>query len=190
MSRSAITLIALLAQVAAPPRAAPPSSSQLPASFCAASITGAAGVLNGGSYPCTARVVYDPAKQIIVFTLTLNAPGSGSVVQVNVSVSAPQITPRADSFTFGATNVTGTVTLKETAGVTAPVWSAFTSEDSPVVGQATLELKDLGPTNATTGKQVYLNPEGALSATLQPQDGTPANGSVVVQLTFQTQPSQ
>jgi hypothetical protein len=112
------------------------------------------------------------------------------VIQINVTVTAPQVTPRADTFTLGVANVTGTATLKETAGLTAPVWAAFTSEASAPVGQATLELKGLGPTTATTGRQIYPNPEGTLSATLQPQDGTPANGVVVMQLTFQPQPNQ
>jgi hypothetical protein len=120
-----------------------------------------------------------------VFTLSLSPPGSGSVVQLNITISAPQVTPGADTFTLGAGNVTGTATLKETAGPTAPVWAASASEGSPPVGQATLELKGLGATSATTGRQLYPNPEGTLSANLQPQEGTPANGAVVVQLTFQ-----
>ena len=187
---SATTLISLLAQVAPPLRTAPPAPTPPPPSSCTASITGAAGVLNGSTYPCTPRVVYDPAKHLTVFTLSLSPPGSGSVIQINVTVTAPQVTPRADTFALGAANVTGTATLKETAGLTAPVWAAFTSEASAPVGQATLELKGLGPTTATTGRQIYPNPEGTLSATLQPQDGTPANGVVVMQLTFQPQPNQ
>jgi hypothetical protein len=192
LSRPAIALISLLAQAAPPLRTPPPAPTPPPPSSCTASITGAAGVLSGSTYPCTPRVVYDPTKHLTVFTLTLSTPGSGSVVQLNVSVAAPQITPRADTFTLGAGNVTGTATLKETAGLTAPVWAAFTSESeaSAPVGQATLELKALGPTTATTGRQIYPNPEGALSATLQPQDGTPANGVVAIQLTFQPQPNQ
>jgi hypothetical protein len=189
VNQPSITLISLLAQVAPPPRTVPAAPTPPPASSCTASITGAAGVLNG-TYPCTPKVVYDPAKHLTVFTLTLSPPGSGSVVQINVSVTAPQVTPRADTFTLGAANVTGSATLKETAGPTAPVWATFASEASPPVGQATLELKGLGPTSATTGKQTYPSPEGALSARLQPQDGTTANGVVVMQLTFQPQPNQ
>jgi len=188
VNRSAITLISFLAQVTTPLRTTPPVPKPPPSSSCRASITGAAGVLNG-SYPCTPRIVYDPAKHLTVFTLTLSPPGSGSVILLNISVSAPQITPAADTFTLGAGNVSGSATLKETAGPTAPAWVASASGGSNLVGQATLELKDLGPTTATTGRQVYLNPEGALSATLQPQDGTPANSSVVVQLTFEPQSS-
>jgi hypothetical protein len=91
-----------------------------PPSTCTANITGAAGVLNG-MYPCSPRAVYNPAKHTLVFTLNFTTPGSGSVMQLTVTVTAPEITPQPGEFTLGAGSVTGAISLKESAGKTAPV---------------------------------------------------------------------
>ena len=147
------------------------------ASSCTVSITGGAGVTNG-SYPCFPKAVYDTTKHLLTFTLALDTPGSGSELQLSVTVNAPEIVPQAGTFTLGAGKAVGSITLKEKAGTTAPVWSAKSGSQSAV------ELDDLGAATTAEGEQIYLRPKGSISATLEPQTDTGANGTVDLSLSF------
>jgi hypothetical protein len=173
------TLVLQLVPVGPPPATVPLLS-------CRATITGGAGIING-TYPCISRVVFDSTKQTMLFTLTLTPPGSGSAVRITASLSAPQAVPQGGTFTLGTGKTTGDTTLKETAGRTAPVWAAAKSTTSPLIGQSSLRLDDLGTTPATPGTLVYLSPSGSLSATMEPQSGTTANGEVTLQIDFTPQ---
>jgi len=177
----AISVVALLP---APLRSA---SADSLASSCTASVTGNAGVLNG-TYPCTLKVVYNPATHVMEFTLALNTPGSGSEMQMTALVDAPQVVPQAGTFTLGEGNTTGSTSLREVAGPAKLLWAALKSKTSTLTGQSSLVLKDLGPMttgqSSTQGQQIYLKPQGTLSATMQPEDTTGATGTVVLQITF------
>jgi hypothetical protein len=154
-----------------------PQSNPPAASSCTVSITGGAGVTNG-SYPCFPKAVYDPTKHLLTFTLALDTPGSGSEVQLSVTLTAPQIVPQAATFTLGTGKVMGGVTLKEKAGTTVPVWNTKSQS------QSTVELDDLGAATPAQDQQIYLNPQGSISATLEPQTDTGANGTVDLNLSF------
>jgi hypothetical protein len=179
MNKLLIVLTSILAFASAAAR----SVAQAPSTpaTCMVVVGGSAGVLNG-NYPCSPRVVYDSTQHALVFALTLSTPGSGNIVQLTIAFEAPQIVPRADRFTLGTGGITGGATLKEVAGTTTPVWAALKSDTSSLLGTSTLELTDLGP--ATHGKQQYLSPKGSISATLEPQDASGANGTVTLQVTF------
>jgi hypothetical protein len=177
MKKALIVLTSVFALGQSPTRPAP-----VPVS-CSAQVSGGAGILNG-TYPCFPRVVFDSTKHAMVFSLSLSTPGSGSVVQLSVAVEAPQVALRPDTFVLGTGGVTGATTFTQTAGSAAPAWAALKSKTSALVGESTLELSDLGQVTNTQGKQLYLSPEGSLSATMQPQDGSGANGTVNLQLTF------
>ena len=163
-----------------------PPPATVPLLSCRASITGGAGVIDG-TYPCISRVVFDSNKQTMLFTLTLAPPGSGSAVRITASVSTPQAAPKGGTFTLGTGKTTGDTTLKETAGRTAPVWAAAKSTVSPLVGQSSLRLDDLGTAPATAATLIYFDPSGSLSATMEPQPGTTANGEVTLQIDFSPQ---
>jgi hypothetical protein len=120
-----------------------PPPTAVPLLSCRTNITGGAGIIDG-TYPCISRIVWDPAKQAMLFTLTLSPPGSGSSVRITATV-----------------NATG-----------------------PLIGQSSLDLEDLGTAPAAQGKLVYLRPSGSLSATMEPQQGTGANGEVTLQIDF------
>jgi hypothetical protein len=160
-----------------------PPPTAVPLLSCRTNITGGAGIIDG-TYPCISRIVWDPAKQAMLFTLTLSPPGSGSSVRITATVNAPQAAPEGGAFVLGAGKITGDTTLKETAGRTAPIWAAVKSSTSPLIGQSSLDLEDLGTAPAAQGKRVYLRPSGSLSATMEPQQGTGANGEVTLQIDF------
>jgi hypothetical protein len=165
-----------------------------PPSSCKAYITGAAGIVNG-VYPCSTRVIYNNHDHVLAFTLSFSPTGSGSLIDLSVTINAPQITPRAANFTLGAKNVTGSITLKQSAGNAALKWTAFVPDAStpaPVqataqASQSTLKLDDLGSA-INLGKQLtYSGQKGSISATLDSQPETGANGTVSVQLSFEPQ---
>jgi hypothetical protein len=150
---------------------------------CTAVVSGAAGILNG-IYPCSATVVYRFAEHAMEFTLLLDTPASGSLMRIAAQFKVTQYVVQPGTFTLGTDKVTGSVTLRQTAGPISPLWGTAPSA-SASADNGTLELQDLGPASGPQDKQTFVSPSGVITATLQALSGTVAQGTVSLQIRFQ-----